>query len=176
MLFNSATLTLLSLAASSLVLASPTQRRQCQTFRTVSDPGFYVSGSIPTSDFPDDPPYFENQILEFQPTLTGAGRKCTLFGNFERGFPVRVEGNTKPVLDVYQRRSSTNKVLIGTFSNLPEVDENGELPDIVSAPLGTVACTANIVFEFQMKVKKAGAWANIAFEEDALSGFDLLAC
>ena len=174
--YNSLALTFLGLVASTSVLASPTHRRQCQTFRTVSDPGFYVSGSIPTSDFPDDPPYFENQILEFQPALATASGQCTLFGNFERGFPVRVEGNTKPVLDVYQRHSSSNKVLIGTFSNLPEVDENGELSDIVSTPLGTVACSTDIVFEFQMKVEKAGSWANIAFEEDGLSGFDLLAC
>lgn len=178
MLFNTLTLTLLSLAASTAALPSTLPRQQCQSSRTISDPGFYAAGSIPTADFPDDPSSFENQILQFIPTFSSAASKCTLLANFERGFPVRLQGNTKPVLDVYQRRSATDRTLVGTFSNLPALEADGTLSDIVSAPLGTVACSSGTIltFEFQLKLEEAGAWASIAFEEDVSSGFDLLAC
>ncbi|KAF2448788.1 hypothetical protein P171DRAFT_518248 [Karstenula rhodostoma CBS 690.94] len=164
---------LLSLSATTLALPS-TPRRACTSYRTVSDPGFYASASIPTADFPDDPPYFENQILEFQPIFSSSS-KCTLFGNFERGFPVRVSGNAATKLNVFQRRSSTDKKLVGTFAALA-LDKKGTTTDIVSSPIATFKCSEGTVFEFQVAVSGAGSWASIAFEEDAASGFSVLAC
>ncbi|KAL1593832.1 hypothetical protein SLS60_010565 [Paraconiothyrium brasiliense] len=172
MYFNS--LIVLGLSASTLALPSIT-RRACIPFRTVSDPGFYASASIPTTDFPDDPSYFENQILEFQPTVSSSSSQCTLFGNFERDFPVRVSGNAATKLHVYQRHSSTDKKLIGSFNAL-ELDANGKTTDITSSPIATFNCSEGTVFEFQLALSKAGDWASIAFEENADSGFSLLAC
>ncbi|KAL5378992.1 hypothetical protein DPSP01_008796 [Paraphaeosphaeria sporulosa] len=167
--------TFLILGLSATVSAlPPTSRRACTSYRTVSDPGFYASASLPSADFPDDPPYFENQILEFQPSFTSTST-CTLFGNFERGFPVRVDGNAAPKLNVYQRHSSTDKKLVGTFAAL-ELDEQGETTDIVSSPIATFKCQEGTVFEFEVALSGAGSWASVAFEEDAESGFSVLAC
>ncbi|KAF1967290.1 hypothetical protein BU23DRAFT_602977 [Bimuria novae-zelandiae CBS 107.79] len=174
--FPTLSLVVLGLSASTSALPTPPRRQQCTSTRTVSDPGFYAAGFLPSADFSTDPPYYENQILEFQPSFSSPSATCTLFGNFEAGLKIRVKGNAKPVLDVYQRHSSTEKKLIGTFANLPPLDENGALTDIVSAPLGTVKCSAGMVFEFQVKLEEPGDWAGIAFEEDGMSGFDLLAC
>jgi hypothetical protein len=166
---------LLIFGLSTTVFALPsTSRRACTSFRTVSDPGFYASASIPTADFPSDPSYFENQILEFQPTFSSPNSQCTLFGNFERDFPVQVSGNSPTKLNIYQRHSSTDKKLIGSFAALPL--KNGKTSDIVSSPIASFKCSTGAVFEFQLALKGAGAWASIAFDEDAESGFSVLAC
>lgn len=165
---------ILILGLSATVSALPsTSRRACTSFRTVSDPGFYVSASLPSADFPNDPPYYENQILEFQPKISSKSQ-CTLFGNFERDFPVRVSGNSPTKLNIYQRRSSTDKKLIGSFAALPL--EGGKTSDIVSSPIAVFKCSEGTVFEFQLALEGAGSWASIALTEDAESGFSVLAC
>ncbi|KAI9172686.1 hypothetical protein HJFPF1_02197 [Paramyrothecium foliicola] len=162
---------ILALCATALALPSkPVSRQQCEMYATVSDPGFYAAASIPSSDFPNDPPYYENQILQWLPT--NGGKTCTLYGNFERGFPVTATGNT--AMTVYQRKSATKKTKIGSVQNFPLVD--GEFDDIQSWPIGTFPCGSSVTLEFQLALKTPGAHASVTFFENFESGFFVMAC
>jgi hypothetical protein len=165
----------LTIALGATALALPSNpdisRRQCQLYETISDPGFYVAASIPSSDFPDDPPYFENQILQWQPS--NGGDSCTLMANFENGFPVTASGDIG--LNVYTRGSSTNRNLIGSLAPLP-VAEDGTLDDIVSSPIATFPCSSTITLEFELSIDEAGSYASLAFMNNFESGFFILSC
>ena len=161
----------LALSVAALAFPSkPVSRKQCELYPTVSDPGFYAAASIPSSDFPDDEPYFENQILQWLPQ--NGGTTCTLYGNFERDFPVTAVGNT--TLNVYQRQSSTQKTKIGSVQAFPLV--NGKFDDIQSWPIATFPCGSIVTLEFQLAISQPGTHASVTFFENAESGFFVLAC
>jgi hypothetical protein len=168
MLATTLILSTFALSASTLAIAP----RACAEYSTISDPGFYVAASTTSPDFPDDPNYYENQILQYQ--IPSGATQCSLRGDFERDFLVRVSASGPWEIEAYVRKSSTEKTHLGTLSYFPI--EDGKTNDIVSAPLGTFTCATDVTFEFQLKLEEAGTYANVAFDYNDESGFFVLAC
>lgn len=164
---------LLALIATTVAL--PTKREDCTQYATVSDAGFYAAASIPSLDFPNDEPYYENQILQWHLSEDSSAKICTLVGNFDANFPIKTTGDT--ALDVYQRggdSSSQEKTKIGSVQELPV--EDGKLDEIQSLPIATFPCSDGITLEFQLALSEPGTYASIAFLENADNGFFILSC